>query len=117
LLWGASSMAATEVLALRRRSSLGGWGAAAVLIALILVFRTLGLGQHPSAQTFAVVFTAIVVEALPFVLLGASTSALLEVYVPERVFERAGRLPVALQLPAAAVGGFAFPCASAARCR
>jgi len=82
---------------------------AAASAALFLAVRVFGLGNHPSAQSFTIVFTAIVVEALPFVLLGASVSALLEVYVPDRAFARLGRLPVGLQLPAAAVGGFAFP--------
>jgi uncharacterized protein len=77
--------------------------------ALLLALRIFGLGNHWSAQSFTIVFTAIVIEALPFVLLGAFVSALLEVYVPDRAFARLGRLPVALQLPAAAVGGFALP--------
>lgn len=60
-------------------------------------------------ETFAVIFASIVIEALPFVLLGAIVSAAIEVFVPDRTFVAMGRLPVALQLPAAAFGGFAFP--------
>lgn len=60
-------------------------------------------------ETFAVIFASIVIEALPFVLLGATVSAAIEVFVPDRTFVALGRLPVALQLPAAAFGGFAFP--------
>jgi uncharacterized protein len=50
-----------------------------------------------------------VIEALPFILLGALVSAAIGVYAPERLFARIGRLPVGLQLPGAALGGFAFP--------
>jgi hypothetical protein len=60
-------------------------------------------------ETFAVIFASIVIEALPFVLLGAIVSAAIEVVVPDRSFAAMGRLPVALQIPAAAFGGFAFP--------
>jgi uncharacterized protein len=60
-------------------------------------------------QTFALIFASIVIEALPFVLLGALVSAAIEVFVPDRAFARIARLPVGLQLPAAAFGGLAFP--------
>jgi uncharacterized protein len=68
-----------------------------------------GAGGVPIVQTFVLVFTSIVVEALPFILLGALVSALIAVYVPDRAFSRVGRLPLPLQLPFAALGGFAFP--------
>jgi uncharacterized membrane protein YraQ (UPF0718 family) len=103
-------VATTAALVLRRGVRLRTWAAAAAVIALLVaLLRTSGLGDNQSAQTFTLVFTAIVAEALPFVLLGAFAAALLEVYVPDRVFDRIARLPVALQLPAAAAGGFVFP--------
>lgn len=80
-------------------------GAAAVLLA----GRLAGATSFPAAQTFTIIFTAIVVEALPFVLLGAFASAAIEVYVSDDALGRITRLPSALQLPAAALGGFAFP--------
>lgn len=83
--------------------------AALALVAVIVALRLVRLGTIPPVQTFVLIFTSIVVEALPFVLLGALVSAVIEVYVPERAFARLARLPVALQLPAAAMGGFAFP--------
>ena len=60
-------------------------------------------------ETFVVIFASIVIEALPFVLLGATVSAAIEVFVSDRAFATLGRLPIGLQLPAAALGGFAFP--------
>lgn len=61
------------------------------------------------AETFVVIFASIVIEALPFVLLGATVSAAIEVFVPDKAFAAIGRLPMGLQLPTAAMGGFAFP--------
>lgn len=79
---------------------------AAVLVA---VGRTLGLNQIAAAETFVIVFTSLVVEAIPFVLLGATVAAAIEVFVPQRLFSRIARLPVALQLPVASAGALAFP--------
>ncbi len=66
-------------------------------------------GDVAPLETFVLIFTSIVVEALPFILLGALVSAVIEVYVPDRTFTRLARLPAAVQLPAAAMGGFVFP--------
>jgi uncharacterized membrane protein YraQ (UPF0718 family) len=55
------------------------------------------------------VFGSLLVEAMPFVALGAFVSASIEVLVPASVFARIGRLPRSMQLPAAAVAGVAFP--------
>lgn len=86
-----------------------GWSlilAAAILVGL---GRLTALGENALIETFVLILTSIVIEALPFVLLGALVSALIEVFVPERAFTRVARLPMGLQLPAAALGGFAFP--------
>jgi uncharacterized membrane protein YraQ (UPF0718 family) len=76
---------------------------------LVVAARTVDLGRVAAIESFALVFTSIVVEALPFVLMGALVSAVIEVYVPDRAFTRIASWPVAVQLPAAALGGFAFP--------
>jgi uncharacterized membrane protein YraQ (UPF0718 family) len=100
----------TESVALRRPATKGlvaAMGAAAV--ALALVGRFSELGGLAGAETFVLIFTSLVIEALPFVLMGALVSAVIEVYVPERWFAKVGMLPLPVQLPAAALGGFAFP--------
>jgi uncharacterized membrane protein YraQ (UPF0718 family) len=81
----------------------------AALVLVALVGRAAGAEDVAAIETFVLIFTSIVVEALPFVLLGALVSALIEVYVPDRVFTRWARLPLALQVPGAALGGIAFP--------
>ncbi len=83
--------------------------AAAGAVLLLVVARLFGITEVAAAQTFTIIFTAIVVEALPFVLLGALVSALLEVYVSDDALGRLKRLPPALQLPAGALAGVAFP--------
>jgi uncharacterized membrane protein YraQ (UPF0718 family) len=87
--------------------------AAALVVAaafsLAIFGRAAGWGEVDSVETFVLIFSSIVVEALPFVLLGALVSGAIAVYVPNRFFERISRLPVALQIPGAALGGLAFP--------
>jgi uncharacterized protein len=83
--------------------------ALAVAVGLAIVGRTAGLQDVDEIETFVLIFSSIVVEALPFILLGALVSAAIAVYVPNRWFERIAALPVALQVPGAALGGLAFP--------
>jgi uncharacterized protein len=82
-----------------------------LVLAIFLAYfgRASGLGDVDSVETFVLIFSSIVVEALPFVLLGALVSGAIAVYVPNRFFERIARLPVGLQVPGAAFGGLAFP--------
>lgn len=83
--------------------------ALATLAALIVTARLADLSRVDAAQNFVLIFTAIVVEALPFVMIGAVAGALIEVYVPERFVTRVGRMRLGLQLPVAVMGGLAFP--------
>jgi uncharacterized protein len=75
----------------------------------LVVGRASGVKSVPEIENFAIVFASIVVEALPFVLLGALVASIIEVYVPERALTRIAGLPVKLQVPGAVVGAFAFP--------
>jgi uncharacterized protein len=81
-------------------------GALAVL-AVVLPFTD--PGRFAWVQTFLILFGSLLVQALPFVLLGALASSLIEVFVPVATLERIGRLPRPLRLPAAALAGLAFP--------
>jgi uncharacterized protein len=56
-----------------------------------------------------VAFGVLLLEAMPFILIGAVVSGIIEVFVPSTAFERLTRLPRSLQLPAAGLAGFAFP--------
>ena len=99
----------SDASVLRPKSTVSIPLAGLALVAAVLVARFGGLGDLAVVETFVVIFASIVIEALPFVLLGATVSAAIEVFVPDRAFAAIGRLPMGLQLPAAALGGFAFP--------
>jgi uncharacterized protein len=103
-------MASIGTTSIDRRTS-AAWLAALFTVVVLLgaIGRAAGLSDVPQVETFVLVFASIVIEALPFILLGAAVSALIEVYVSDALFARVVRLPVALQLPGAALGGFAFP--------
>jgi uncharacterized membrane protein YraQ (UPF0718 family) len=99
----------SDASVLRHKSPVSIPLAGLALVAAVLIARFGGLGDLAVVETFVVIFASIVIEALPFVLLGATVSAAIEVFVPDRAFAAIGRLPMGLQLPAAALGGFAFP--------
>jgi hypothetical protein len=86
----------------------------ATLVAVLLVAGALGLRlvdpqRVAWIRTYLVIFGSLLVQALPFVMLGALAASLVEVFVPVGTLEKLGRLPKPLQLPAAALAGLAFP--------
>lgn len=84
-------------------------GVAAMLVAVALLVSVGDLGRIAWVRTFFVIFGSILIQALPFVMLGAFAAALVEVFVPIGAFEKLGALPRPLQLPAAALAGIVFP--------
>ena len=83
-----------------------------VVSALAIVALIARFG-HPEQiawlRNLLIVFGSLLIEAMPFVALGALVSALIEVFVPASTFAKLATLPRAVQLPAAAVAGIAFP--------
>jgi uncharacterized protein len=79
------------------------------LAATAVLLQLLDPSRIAGVQNFLLVFSSLLIEAVPFVLLGAVVSAGIEVFVPGRFFEKLTALPRPLQLPAAAMTGFAFP--------
>jgi uncharacterized membrane protein YraQ (UPF0718 family) len=69
-------------------------------------FRSVGIGWF---RNFFLIFSAIVVEAFPFVLVGALVASAIEIFVPTKLIGRVTKLPKPLQLPAAGLAGVAFP--------
>jgi hypothetical protein len=87
---------------------------AAALLALLLVLGAMALRVADPQRVawlraYLVIFGSLLVQALPFVTIGALAASLVEVFVPIGTLERLGRLPRPLQLPAAALAGIAFP--------
>jgi uncharacterized membrane protein YraQ (UPF0718 family) len=80
-----------------------------IVAAAIVAGRLADVGRLDAAQSFVLIFTAIVVEAVPFILIGAMAGALIEVYVPEGVVARVAGKRLGLQMPVAVMGGLAFP--------
>ena len=82
---------------------------AATLAAAGIALRLGDLARFAWLQNLLIVLSSLLVEALPFIMLGALASAAIEVFVPASSFARIARLPRPLQLPAAAMAGVAFP--------
>jgi uncharacterized protein len=79
------------------------------LVLLGVAVRAAGPERVEWLRAAGVVFGSLVIQAIPFVLIGALAAALIEVFVPVRVFEAIGRFPRPLQLPVAALAGMALP--------
>ena len=81
--------------------------AALSLLLLVLVLRS----GTPAAvmANFALLFQSLLIGALPLVLIGAVVAGVIATFVPTAWFARISALPEWLQLPVAAVSGFAFP--------
>ena len=79
------------------------------LVGLALLLQLAEPQRVAWVQTFFIIFGSLLVQALPFVLIGAFASALIEVFVPIGALERLADLPRPLQLPAAALAGVAMP--------
>jgi uncharacterized membrane protein YraQ (UPF0718 family) len=63
-----------------------------VLVASAIVVRWSGLERVEWVRTFFVIFGSLLVQALPFVMIGALAAALVEVFVPVSALERLGAL-------------------------
>ena len=91
-----------------RRVRPWGWAvaAAAVLLTVSYFAGALTIG---AASNFMVVFSSLLVGAVPLVMLGAFVAAVIGTFVPQTAFDRIARLPEPLQIPVAGLAGFAFP--------
>lgn len=81
----------------------------ALLAGTAVLVRVADPSSLPWLRNLLIVFGSLLVEAMPFILLGATVSALIEVLVPPSAFARIALLPRGLQVPAAAMAGVAFP--------
>jgi uncharacterized protein len=79
------------------------------LALLVVALRLVQPERVAWLQAALIVFGSLVVQATPFVLIGALASATIEVFVPPGTLERLAELPKPLQLPAAGLAGIAFP--------
>ncbi len=82
---------------------------AGALVLVAVAARTVDGSATPWLRNLVIIFGSLLVEAMPFIALGALVSAGIEVFVPSSAFAKIARLPRSLQLPAAAISGMAFP--------
>ncbi len=95
----------------RWRRRLGSVEMLALVVLLVLLLRNwlVGLVSSPAASTFVTIFVSVIVQALPFLVLGTLLSAAITAFVPARFFDRAlPRSPVAA-VPVAGIAGAALP--------
>jgi hypothetical protein len=89
-----------------RRTALAVVGSLAALAVLLQLVEP---QRFAWVQTFFIILGSLLIQAVPFVLVGALASAVIEVFVPIGTLERLAELPRPLQLPAAALAGIAMP--------
>lgn len=77
--------------------------------ALLTVSYVAGALTPAAGTNFVVVFSSLLLQAVPLVMMGAFVAAIIGTFVPASAFERIGRLPEPLQIPVAGLAGFAFP--------
>ena len=87
-----------------RSSAVGG-----TLVAVALVVSVGDPGRIAWVRTFFVIFGSLLIQALPFVLLGALAAALVEVFVPIGCVREARRPPAAAAAPRGRAGGARVP--------
>jgi uncharacterized membrane protein YraQ (UPF0718 family) len=79
------------------------------IVLFAVALRLTSPGRVAWLQAAIIVFGSLVIQALPFVLVGALAAAIIEVFVPLGTLEKLTLLPRPLQLPAAGLAGIAFP--------
>lgn len=80
-----------------------------ILLGVVLLIRALSLEEVPWIQNVMLIFSGLLVEALPFILLGAIVSAAIEMFLPDSAFTRLAGVPKSVQVGASAFGGMLFP--------
>jgi len=94
-----------------RWGRLGSVEGLAVVVVIVLIGRgrLLSLIESPKAMTLITIFVSIMVQALPFLVLGTMLSAAITAFVPTRFFERALPSRPAAAVPVAGVAGAVLP--------
>jgi uncharacterized membrane protein YraQ (UPF0718 family) len=94
-----------------RRSRLGSVEVLAAVVVAVLLTRgwLLGLVASPRMQTLVTVFVSVMVQALPFLILGTLLSAAITAFVPTRFFERALPRNAVAAVPVAGLAGAVLP--------
>lgn len=92
----------------RRTMRLSVWLTLAI-VGFVLAMLVTGSLTAAGLTNFRIVFSSLILQAIPLVMMGAFVAALIGTFVPASAFARLSRLPEPLQIPAAGIAGFAFP--------
>ncbi len=95
----------------------GALEALSVLLVLLIIGQRwiVGIFDDPALQTGATIFVSIIVQALPFLVMGVVLSGAIAAFVPESFWKKALPKNPALAVPVASCAGIALPgceCAS-----
>jgi uncharacterized membrane protein YraQ (UPF0718 family) len=77
--------------------------------AAVALFYALGAFSRAALSNFVVVFSSLLLQAVPLVMMGAVVAAIIGTFVPASAFARLARLPEPVQIPVAGLAGFVFP--------
>jgi uncharacterized membrane protein YraQ (UPF0718 family) len=75
----------------------------------VAVFYASGAFSRAALSNFVVVFSSLLLQAVPLVMMGAVVAATIGTFVPASAFARLARLPEPVQIPVAGLAGFVFP--------
>ena len=118
--WESASMAQIadprRIAGLPRPADRRGDRRGGLLVAVAVVVSVGDPGRFAWVRTFFVIFGSLLIQALPFVMLGA-LAALVEVFVPIGTFEKLGALPGRCSSPPRRWPASRSRSASAVRCR
>jgi uncharacterized protein len=95
----------------RLLSRLGSVEALAVVVVVVLFARgwLVGLFESPRSLTLVTVFVSIMVQSMPFLVLGTMLSAAITAFVPSRIFERVLPSNPVAAVPVAGAAGVLLP--------
>jgi uncharacterized membrane protein YraQ (UPF0718 family) len=95
----------------RRQLPIGSLELLTVLLIILMLLRgpLVRLFGNPAMQTWATVFVSIVVQALPFLVLGVVVSAIITVFVPASFFAKALPSRPLFAVPVAGMAGVVLP--------
>jgi uncharacterized protein len=95
----------------RWRRRLGSVEMLALVVLLVLLLRgwLVDLVSSPGASTFVTIFVSVIVQALPFLVLGTVLSAAITAFVPAQFFDRALPRKSVAAVPVAGIAGAVLP--------
>jgi uncharacterized protein len=107
----ANRLRTREPSSVRWRRRLGSVEMLALIVIVVLLTRDwlLSLISSPRAATLTTVFVSVMVQALPFLILGTILSAAIQAFVPSRFFDRALPQNAAAAVPVAGAAGAVLP--------